>query len=322
MKLNSEEVVLIPFRFVIWKQDQNKLDLHLCQAQIILKWLLTFEFWIPDSYYPLLSPSENSRLPKLLPDVPLVVWLNVHFEVNLEVHLEVLTCSDHLVISHVILVSAQVLWVLTLDFGLQTRAWQYSFSCNIFRFRIPNVTERLRSDSEGRTLSSNLVFTIWAVFGGFILHFLLSNYLTVLMMPSYEEPVETAKDLIKRDITPILLPGGEIYKQLFAASQDPNYQEISRRLVIPKDYDEYDDLVSKVISTGMYAQMGTVPWAYEEEYKDWYRSTETITGDYPYGVHLSNKKWPLKKVLYSSFVIVRIISLLFIFRNMILICSD
>ena len=66
-------------------------------------------------------------------------------------------------------------------------------------------TDRLRRYSEGRTLSSNLVFTIWAVFGGFILHFLLSNYLTVLLMPSYEIPVETAKDLIKRDITPVLL---------------------------------------------------------------------------------------------------------------------
>ncbi len=28
------------------------------------------------------------------------------------------------VVAHVILVSAQVLWVFTLDFGLQTRAWQ------------------------------------------------------------------------------------------------------------------------------------------------------------------------------------------------------
>ena len=35
----------------------------------------------------------------------------------------------------------------------------------------------------------------------------------------------------------------------------------------------------------------------EEEFKDWYRSTETIPGMNPYAVHLSNKKWPLKKVL-------------------------
>ena len=185
---------------------------------------------------------------------------------------------------------------------------------NIFRFRIPNVTERLRRDSEGRTLTSNLVFTIWAVFGGFILHFLLCNYLTVLLTPSYEEPVETAKDLIKRDIIPFYMPGGEIMRQFFAASPDPIYQEISRRLVIAKDWDEYYDMVRKVISTGMYAKIGSVPPTYNstEEYKDWYRSTETIPGDFPYQVHLSNKKWPLKKVLKAH------LSLLKSFLNSIL----
>ena len=47
----------------------------------------------------------------------------------------------------------------------------------------------------------------------------------------------------------------------------------------------------------MFAEMGTLPFANEEDFKDWYRSTETIGGTNPYGVHLSNKKWPLKKVL-------------------------
>ena len=140
------------------------------------------------------------------------------------------------------------------------------------------------------------------MFGGFILHFLLSNYLTVLLRPRYEEPVETAADLIKRDITPFMAPGGEIFKQVFAASSDPVYQEISQRLVIVKNYDEYEDMVRKVIPTGLYAEIDREPWCFDynnckEEYKNWYRSSETISGFYPYSVHLSNKKWPLKKVL-------------------------
>ena len=146
-------------------------------------------------------------------------------------------------------------------------------------------------------MSSNLVFTIWAVFGGFILHFLLCNWLTVLLTPSYEEPVETAKDLIQRGITPFLSPGSEIWGQFFAASNDTNYQEISSRLIIAKDWDEYDDMVRKVTSTGMFADIGTLPYVWPEEYEDWYRSTETIPGTFAFGVHLSNKKWPLKKVL-------------------------
>ena len=92
----------------------------------------------------------------------------------------------------------------------------------------------------------------------------------------------------------------EIWRQFFAASSDPNYQEISRRFVSAKDWNEYWEMGKKVISTGMYAEMGPFPadWVVpEEEFKDWYRSTETIGGDYQYEVHLTNKKWPLKKVL-------------------------
>ena len=119
------------------------------------------------------------------------------------------------------------------------------------------------------------------------------------MMPSYEEPVETAKDVVKRDITPFLTPGSEIWRQFFAASPDPIYQEISRRLVITKNWAEYEEMVSKVSLTGLFAEMGTYPpWPVkEQEFNEWYRSSETIGGTFPYQVHLSNKKWPLKKVL-------------------------
>ena len=149
-------------------------------------------------------------------------------------------------------------------------------------------------------MASNLVYTIWAVFGGFILHFLLSNYLTVLLKPTYEIPVETAADLIERDITPFLAPGSDIFRQAFAASSDPPYQEISRRLVIANDWDEYEDLVHKVTSTGLFADIGNKPdswYVSEEEYKHWYRSSEAVSGFNPFSPHLANKKWPLKKVL-------------------------
>ena len=171
---------------------------------------------------------------------------------------------------------------------------------SVLSIKIPDVMERYPRDLVSKGRSSNLVYTIWAVFGGFILHFLLCNYLTVLLKPSYEEPVESAADIMKRDITPFLYPGSEIFIQFFAASPDPNFQEISRRFYISKDWDEYYDLVRKVLSTGLYAEMRTLPVFFtNEEYKSWYRSTETISGLYKYAVHLSNKKWPLKKVIVN-----------------------
>ena len=180
--------------------------------------------------------------------------------------------------------------------------FKFSFFSHQFSVKIPDVTERLRQDSEGRTRASNLVFTIWAMFGGFILHFLLSNYLTVLLRPSYEEPVETAADLIKRDITPFTVPGGHIMRQFFAASSDPDLQEISQRLVIAKDMNEYWNMVELTNSTGLYAYVLSQPivgclkptWCMKEKY--WYKSSEAIGGMNPYGGHLTNKKWPLKKV--------------------------
>ena len=126
-----------------------------------------------------------------------------------------------------------------------------------------------------------------------------TTYRQIGLRPSYEEPVETAADLIKRHITPFYSPGGEIFKKVFAASSDPVYQEISRRLVIATDWDEYEDMVRKVTSTGLFADISALPWIFNstEERKDWYKSSETIAGDNQYAGHLANKKWPLKKVL-------------------------
>ena len=113
--------------------------------------------------------------------------------------------------------------------------------------------------------------------------------------------METTADLIDRDITPIIIPWGESYRQFFAASNNTNYKKISQRLVIAKDWNEYEDLVHKLNSTGSFARIGTFPYIHTNPnetvpIKYWYRSHETIGGRYSFGVHLTNKKWPLKEV--------------------------
>ena len=50
---------------------------------------------------------------------------------------------------------------------------------------------------------------MWCVWGGFLLHALECNYLTVLVKPVYEEPIDTAEDIVERGITIITGPGGE-----------------------------------------------------------------------------------------------------------------
>ena len=114
--------------------------------------------------------------------------------------------------------------------------------------------------------------------------------------------MDTAAHIIERDIIPFLPPYSEIWISLFASSPDPNFREISKRFVIAKDYDELDEMTLKVTSTGLYADIGRVPWCFdlnncEEEYRHWYRSSNSIPMAYPFTGDLTNKKWPLKKVL-------------------------
>ena len=80
------------------------------------------------------------------------------------------------------------------------------------------------------------------MFGGFILHFLLSNYLTVLLLPSFEEPVETAGDLVKRNITPFTGPSGvQYWTNLFSGSPNPDYQALSGKIRFAKYCEGCDD---------------------------------------------------------------------------------
>ena len=65
-----------------------------------------------------------------------------------------------------------------------------------------------------------MIYLIWAIFGGFISHFLLSNYLSVLLKPSFEKPVDTASDLISRNITPFYAPNGKPLKKLQKGAQE------------------------------------------------------------------------------------------------------
>ena len=98
---------------------------------------------------------------------------------------------------------------------------------------------------------------MWAVFGGFISHFLLANYLSVLLDQTLKNLLE---DVIARDITPFYQPGSDFLIPFFAESPSPSFRELSKTLVIPKDWTMYFDMMGKVVSGGATYDIGTVPW--------------------------------------------------------------
>ena len=74
-----------------------------------------------------------------------------------------------------------------------------------------------------------MIFLMWSVCGGFLLNFLTSNYLSVLIKPSYEKPVETSEDVIARNLTIIDAPGRESMVMADKNSPFPIVRQLAER---------------------------------------------------------------------------------------------
>ena len=156
--------------------------------------------------------------------------------------------------------------------------------------------------------SSNLVFLVWAVFGGFLLHILLCNLLTVLLKPRYEEPVNSAHDLIERNITPFIDNGfrrqdgtSENYLQIYfrTAFRDPVYHKLASRLEVPTDDNNALELWERINSPDpknrtavLFTKNGGRKYWNNYHYSEEILEMEPL----PFVIHIINKKWPLKKV--------------------------
>ena len=79
-----------------------------------------------------------------------------------------------------------------------------------------------------------MIFLMWSVCGGFLLYFLTSNYLSVLIKPSYDKPVETAEDVIARNLTIIYAPGTEPMVEANKNSPIPIVRELAERSYVAK----------------------------------------------------------------------------------------
>ena len=62
--------------------------------------------------------------------------------------------------------------------------------------RIPVVNTRASQSNFEVGFSSTLPFVIWAVWGGFIYHMILSNYLAILMKPVYDKAIRNVDDVL------------------------------------------------------------------------------------------------------------------------------
>ena len=122
------------------------------------------------------------------------------------------------------------------------------------------------------------------------------------MRPNFEEPLDTAKQLVEKNITLYNVPGTEIWKQFLLESSIPEYNKLGEIFIIADNWGHFYNMTEHdVIGAGTHAWMGgdlSNPWALS--LGRWYRSKEKVSGIFPYGGYLTNKKWHLNEVILES----------------------
>ena len=130
-------------------------------------------------------------------------------------------------------------------FGLQTFREEIILSpirstLTLYKFELKSLTPNSRIPflNGSRTarfgLSSNMVLLMWCVWGGFLFHILECNYLTVLVKPVYQKPIDTAEDIIERGITIIDFPGRESMVNMLKKSSFPLIRAMAEQTYVTK----------------------------------------------------------------------------------------
>ena len=103
--------------------------------------------------------------------------------------------------------------------------------------------------------------------------------------------------LVENNITLYGLPSDDIWKHFLLESSIPEYNILGENTIIPNDWAHYYQITEyDVIGNGTHAIMTPYLWQKELDMGKWYRSKERVSGDYPYGGYLTNKKWNLNEV--------------------------
>ena len=118
-----------------------------------------------------------------------------------------------------------------------------------------------------------------------------------MLRPNFEDPLDTATQLVENNITLYSGPYNHIWKQFMETSPITEYNKLAETYVITKSYDEFDQLTEfNVMKKGTHAYMAPGMPKYVHAMGRWYRSKEMLNGAYGYGGYLSNKKWYLNAV--------------------------
>ena len=166
--------------------------------------------------------------------------------------------------------------------------------------------------------ASNMTFLLWCVCGGLLLHMFESTFFSMLIKPVYEKPINSAEDVLDRNLTVLFFPGTEALLEIMKNSSYSTQRELAERTIVPKviffkfvsfilkkklwkDGNEYVKMVQeRVLASGSsvleiaYLLQYELDWAKYYGTR-WYRSRERKGATSPYASWLMNKKWTLEE---------------------------
>ena len=127
----------------------------------------------------------------------------------------------------------------------------------------------------------------------------MCNVLPVILRANYDDPVDSAQDIVDRNLTLFDAPWTEYWIQWLANHANHHYNKISETMIIAESFDQYYDLVKH----GIMENKSHVIWAafltpWEKSLGLWWRSKEVVGGDEPNTGYLTRKKWKHYEVNY------------------------
>ena len=100
-------------------------------------------------------------------------------------------------------------------------------------FRVPLIVSKTpRRFKFG--FASNMALLLWCVCGGLLLHMLEANYLSILLKPNYEKPIDTAQDVFDRNLKIIFPPYRESSVEFLKNSPFAVNRALAKMTVVAK----------------------------------------------------------------------------------------
>ena len=73
-------------------------------------------------------------------------------------------------------------------------------------------------------------------------HCLMCNFLTTILKPNFEPFVDTAQQLVDKNMTIYFFPrSGKSWIESFKKAKDPNLQKLGESAIIPQSWGEFDN---------------------------------------------------------------------------------